>query len=327
MENNNIQLEQEANSKIKIAQNIINEVQKAVIGKDQIITKVLLAILAQGHILLEDIPGVGKTTLALAFSRAMQLNYNRIQFTPDVMPSDVTGYNVYKKSSDTFEYVKGAVLCNLFLADEINRTSSKTQSALLEVMEEGKVTVDLKAYEVPKPFSVIATQNPTGHAGTQLLPESQLDRFIMRLSLGYPTPDDEILILKSKANRNPLNEINAVATADDIVAMQNDVAKVFVDDAVYAYVVSLIAKTREHDLIQLGASPRGTISLINVSRAKAYLSGRDYVLPIDVQQSFIDTIAHRIILKSKAKVSNVTVLDILCSIMKTTPVPTGNVKK
>ncbi|MEG2813737.1 MAG: MoxR family ATPase [Oscillospiraceae bacterium] len=304
-----------------IANNIIKEVKKAVIGKDQVIIKVLLAILAKGHILLEDIPGVGKTTLALAFSRAMQLDYNRVQFTPDVMPSDVTGYNVYKKASDSFEYVKGAVLCNLFLADEINRTSSKTQSALLQVMEEGKVTVDLKTYEVPKPFAVIATQNPTGHAGTQLLPESQLDRFIMRLSLGYPTPDDELSILKSKANKTPLNEINAVASAQDIISMQDKVSQIFVDDTIYAYAVCLVVKTRNNDLVQLGASPRGTISLINISRARAYLSGRDFVLPIDVQQAFIDTIAHRIILKPKAKVSNVTVLDILCSIMKTTPAP------
>lgn len=300
---------------------IIDEVKKAVIGKDEIIQKILIAILAKGHVLLEDIPGVGKTTLAIAFSKATSLNYNRVQFTPDVMPSDITGFSIYKKTIDSFEFVKGAAMCNLFLADEINRTSSKTQAALLEVMEEGKVTVDLKTYETPKPFTVIATQNPVGHAGTQMLPESQLDRFLMKLSMGYPDKKSEMNILKSKASNQALDSIRPVADVKTILEMQNMIESVYVDDAMYAFMVELISQTRNHALIELGSSPRGTIALSNVSRVKAFLAERDYVLPIDVQSSFVDTIAHRIVLKAKAKVSNTTASDILMEIINTTKAP------
>ncbi len=306
---------------VEDCKNIINEIKKAVMGKDEIIEKVLLAILAKGHILLEDIPGVGKTTIALAFSKAMQLDYNRVQFTPDVMPSDITGYSVYKKATDSVELVQGAAICNLFLADEINRTSSKTQSALLEVMEEGRVTVDLKSYETPKPFTVIATQNPVGHAGTQMLPESQLDRFIMRLSMGYPDKQSELRILKSKANDNPLNNINPIIDGKTILAKQSMVDNVYVDDVLYKYMVELISKTRSHELIDLGASPRGTLALASVSRARAFLNGRDYVLPIDVQRSFNDTINHRIVLKAKAKMTNVSAEILLNEILNSTKSP------
>lgn len=306
---------------VEAANLIINEVKKAVKGKDDIITKVLLAILAKGHILLEDIPGVGKTTLAMAFAKATSLKYNRVQFTPDVMPSDVTGFTIYKKETDSFDFVKGAVLCNLFLADEINRTSSKTQSALLEVMEEGKVTVDLKTYDTPKPFTVIATQNPVGHAGTQMLPESQLDRFLMRLSMGYPDRSNEISILKSKALENPLDHIRPIVDAQTLLQMQNEVDHVYVHDAIYAYIVDLIDKTRKHDLIEVGASPRGSIALAAVGKAKAYLEKRDYVLPCDIQNIFYDVIGHRVLLKSKAKVANKTVKMILNQILETTKQP------
>ncbi len=299
----------------------MNEVKKAVIGKDDIIEKVLIAILAKGHILLEDIPGVGKTTLAIAFSKATNLHYNRVQFTPDVMPSDITGFSIYKKATESFELVKGAAMCNLFLADEINRTSSKTQAALLEVMEEGRVTVDLKSYETPKPFTVIATQNPIGHAGTQMLPESQLDRFLMKLSMGYPDKRSELNILKSKANLQPMDSIQPVADIDTILELQNMVESVYVDDAMYSFMVELIAQTRCHPLIELGASPRGTIALCNISRVKAFLAERDYVLPIDVQSSFVDAIAHRIVLKAKAKISNTTTKDLLSEILMSTKAP------
>lgn len=309
------------NSK-QAAKLIINEVKKVVIGKDDIIEKVLIAILAKGHILLEDIPGVGKTTLAMAFSKATNLNYNRVQFTPDVMPSDITGFSMYKKSTEKFEFVKGAAMCNLFLADEINRTSSKTQAALLEIMEEGKVTIDLKTYELPKPFTVIATQNPTGHAGTQMLPESQLDRFLMKLSIGYPDKKSEINILKSKASDlKPLDKVKSVASEQTILEMQEMVEKIYVDDCLFSYSVELISKTRNHELIELGASPRGTIALINISKAKAFLEGRDYVIPKDIQTSFYDAISHRIILKSRAKISNYTVKEILEDIITTTRAP------
>ncbi|WMJ22430.1 MoxR family ATPase [Paludicola sp. MB14-C6] len=306
---------------VEEARLIISEVRKAVKGKDDIILKVLLAILAKGHILLEDIPGVGKTTLAMAFSKATSLDYNRVQFTPDVMPSDVTGFTIYKKETETFEYVKGAVLCNFFLADEINRTSSKTQSALLEVMEEGKVTVDLKSYDTPKPFTVIATQNPVGHAGTQMLPESQLDRFLMRLTMGYPDKGSEIIILKSKATENPLEQIKPVVDAETLLSMQNAVDYVHVHDAIYNYIVELIGKTRTNEFVELGASPRGSVALAAVARARAYLQQRDYVLPCDVQNSFIDVISHRIILKSKAKIANQTVNSVLTEILNTTKQP------
>lgn len=303
------------------AASIIHEVKKAVIGKDVIIKKVLIAILSKGHILLEDIPGVGKTTLALAFSKAMQLSYNRVQFTPDVMPSDVTGFNIYKKSTDSFEFVKGAALCNLFLADEINRTSSKTQSALLEVMEEGQITVDLKTYETPKPFTVIATQNPTGHAGTQLLPESQLDRFLMRISMGYPDKSSEYAILKSKRNSVPLETINPIVSASEILELQDVIENIFVADDIYTYIVELISKTRINDYIELGASPRGTLALMTISKATAFFNKRDYVLPVDVSESFIDAVSHRIIMKSKSRIANISAVDILEDIIKSTKAP------
>lgn len=300
---------------------VINEVKKVIKGKDDIITKVLLSIISRGHILLEDIPGVGKTTLALAFSKSMQLAYNRTQFTPDVMPSDVTGYTIYHKETSSFEFVKGAVLCNLFLADEINRTSSKTQAALLQVMEEGFVTVDLKTYETPKPFTVIATQNPIGHAGTQLLPESQLDRFLVRLSMGYPSKQNEINILKSKEGTNPLDSVNAVLSITDIEKIQTLVDAVYIDDVVYTYIVELASKTRTNEMVALGVSPRGTICLANLSRAIAFMAGRDYVLPSDCKAAIGDVFGHRIVLKAKAKAANVSVESLLMQIVDTTPTP------
>lgn len=300
---------------------VIDEVRKVIKGKDDIITKVLLSIISRGHILLEDIPGVGKTTLALAFSKAMQLQYNRTQFTPDVMPSDVTGYTIYHKETASFEFIKGAVLCNLFLADEINRTSSKTQAALLQVMEEGHVTVDLKTYETPKPFTVIATQNPIGHAGTQLLPESQLDRFLVRLSMGYPSKLNEINILKSKETGNPLDSVNPVLSISDIQKIQTLVDDVYIDDVVYSYMVEIVSKTRTSEMVALGVSPRGTISLANMSRAIAFMSGRDYVLPSDIKSAIPDVFGHRIVLKAKAKAANVSVESLLLQIIETTPTP------
>lgn len=306
---------------VKAAVDIVNEVRKVVKGKDDIILQVLLAILSRGHILLEDIPGVGKTTLAIAFSKAMQLQYNRVQFTPDVMPSDVTGFSIYKKSTDSFEFQRGAALCNLFLADEINRTSSKTQSALLEVMEEGSVTVDLKTYIAPKPYTVIATQNPIGYAGTQMLPESQLDRFIIRLSMGYPDNESELLILKSKEGIGREADVRPVASTEDIINMQKETDSVFVHDTIYRYIISIINQTRNHELVELGASPRGTIALMRMSKAKAFISGRDYVTPEDVSYVAVPTLVHRLVLKPKARVSNKTSKDIITEIMQSTKAP------
>lgn len=294
---------------------IIDEVNKVVIGKRAIIGKVLTAILAKGHILLEDNPGVGKTTLALAFSKAMALVHHRLQFTPDVMPTDVCGYHLLNKDGDGYQYKPGAIMCNLFLADEINRTSPKTQSALLEVMEEGKVTIDAITREVPKPFVVIATQNPIGSIGTQMLPESQMDRFMIKLSMGYPDIKSEIGILKERQNTNPLDYVVRVVDQEEILAMQNMVEDVYIHDSIYEYIALLVQQTRENPLIDLGVSPRGSLALMNMVKATAFLNRRDYVIPADVAFNFKEVAAHRIILKPKARINNVTVDNLLEDIL------------
>ena len=318
---------QETNNKLHLeivspkAVQVMEEVKKVIVGKDAIIEKVLIAILSKGHVLIEDIPGVGKTTLALAFSKAMSLDYRRLQFTPDVLPTDVTGFSVYNKATDSFTYKPGAAVCNLFLADEINRTSSKTQSALLEVMEEGRVTVDGITREMPKPYLVIATQNPIGSIGTQMLPESQLDRFMIRLTMGYPDAQSEIDIVKGKQQANPLETVNAVVTGEDIVAMQDLVEQIYVHDAVYAYMVALANATRVHPLLELGVSPRGTIALARMSQAHAFMKGRDYVTPDDVQSVFHDVVEHRVLLSPKARVNDVTAAMILDEIQSQVELP------
>ena len=300
---------------------IIDEVKKVVLGKDEIIIQVFSAILARGHILIEDVPGVGKTTLALAFSKVLSLDYKRLQFTPDVLPSDVTGFSIFDKKTNTFVYNAGAAMCNLFLADEINRTSSKTQSALLEVMEEGKVTVDGVTREVPQPYIVIATQNPIGSAGTQMLPDSQLDRFMIRISMGYPDTQSEIDILKGKQTSNPLEFVRKAATGDDILEMQTIVDQVYVADEIYSYITDLVKATRDNQYIKLGVSPRGTIALTRIAKATAFLHGRDYVVPDDVQYVFDSVAAHRILLSSKARISEVTTPRIIAEIKAKIPAP------
>lgn len=296
---------------------IINEINKTIIGKDEVIEKVLMAILAKGHILLEDTPGVGKTTLALAFSKTMGLDYRRIQFTPEIMPADVVGFSVYSKDKEKLLYQPGAVLCNLLLVDEINRASSKTQSALLESMEEGSVTVDGVTRQLPNPFTVIATQNPIGSTGTQLLPESQMDRFMVRLSMGYPEFQDEIRILKNKQVRDLLKLLKQSTSTMEILQMQEQVENVHIDEDIYVYIARLAISTREHQLIRLGVSPRGSIALVRMSKAAAWLSGRDYVIPSDVQLVFFDVFEHRIILNSQVNLGNATTHSILTRIMQT----------
>lgn len=300
---------------------MVNEVRRAIVGKDTVICKVLMAILSRGHILLEDNPGVGKTTLALAFSKSMGLSYNRVQFTPEVMPADVVGFSVWDRASGEFSYRPGAVLCNLFLADEINRTSAKTQSALLEAMEEGQVTVDNVTRPLPRPFTVIATQNPVGSAGTQLLPESQLDRFMMRLSIGYPTLDQEVQILKQTEGARPVDSLRQVATLEDVVQMQQETALVHVDDDIYRYVASLCAATREHPLIRLGASPRAGAALVRACRASAWMAGRDYVIPGDVRLLFYNVLEHRITPDPQARLSDRTAHTLLTEVWDSVPQP------
>lgn len=297
---------------------VINEVKKAIIGKDDCIVKAVAAILAGGHILLNDIPGVGKTTLAMALSKSMSLQQNRVQFTPDVLPSDLTGFSMYQKETGQFVYQPGSVMCNLLLADEINRTSPKTQSALLEVMEEQKVTVDGVSREVPSPFIVIATQNPFGSAGTWMLPEAQLDRFMVCLQLGYPDMEDEIRILKGKQNKE---EVQAVISREELLEMQQATDQVYVQDEVYQYVGSLVNSTRNHPMIDLGISPRGTINIVQMAKALAFLRQRDYVVPEDVGDVFLSVCAHRVILNAKARVAHMDTEQILKEILKSVPVP------
>lgn len=303
------------------AQIVIDEVKKAVKGKDECIIKAFAAILAGGHILIEDVPGVGKTTLAVAFSKAMALENHRVQFTPDVLPADILGFSMYQKETGQFVYYQGTIMCNLFLADEINRTSPKTQSALLEVMEEGKVTVDGVSHEMPKPFIVIATQNPKGSAGTQLLPESQLDRFMICMSMGYPDYRDELEIAKGKSIKSQITDIHPVMNAQGLYEMQRQVEQVFVHDNIYAYIVSLVSATRNNLYIDLGISPRGTIACTKMAKAYAYLCGRNYVIPEDVTAIFADIAKHRIVLNTKARVSHVTETDVINQILGTTGQP------
>ena len=283
-------------SEMQLAAQMVNEVKKAVVGKDNAVVKVLLAILARGHILLEDIPGVGKTTMAIAFSKALGLKYNRVQFTPDVMPSDLTGFSLYDKSTGQMEYQSGALLCNLFLADELNRATSRTQSALLEAMEEGRVTVDGVSHPVPDPFLVIATQNPAGASGTQLLPDSQLDRFALRLTMGYPAPADELELLQRKMRGTAMEAVSQVAGAAQLSALRDQVDRIFVDDEILKYILHLVMATRNHPGLAQGASPRAAISLASLCRATAFLQGRDYVVPEDVRFIWVDAIAHRLVL-------------------------------
>lgn len=309
----------------RICREIINQVKKVIKNKDAVIVKTLMAILAGGHILIEDVPGVGKTSLALAFSGAMELDYKRLQFTTDVLPSDVTGFTVYNRQTGKFEYKKGAAVCNLFLADEINRASSKTQSALLEIMEEGSVTVDGVTYEMPKPYTVIATQNPVGSIGTQLLPESQLDRFLIRLSMGYPDKKSEMKILKDRKADNPLNLVTAVVNAGDILKLQQKASEVYVSDALYEYIVDLARATRNNSLIKLGLSPRGSLALMKTAKACAFVRDRDFAVPEDVSAVFYDVAAHRILLNPKAKSTGATVNTVLSRILSETPVPKGGI--
>lgn len=300
---------------------ITNEVKKVINGKDRAVVTTLLALLTGGNILIEDIPGVGKTTMAVAFSKALGLEYGRVQFTPDTLPSDITGFAVYNKDTGKFTFNKGAVFCNLFLADELNRTSSRTQAALLEAMEERQVTVEGNTFKLEKPFSVIATQNPTGASGTQLLPDSQIDRFTVRLSMGYPDSDAECKMLLNRSGKNPLNSVNCIVSKNEFLEMQSEVQNVFVSDDMARYIVSLISATRKHPLLSRGASPRATLSLTDMAKAVAFAEGRDYIVPRDVQNIFICTVNHRIILNAKASASKKNSEEILHEILRKTPKP------
>lgn len=301
---------------IEQSKQIVAEVGKAFIGKDEIVEKVLMTIYAGGHVLLQDCPGVGKTTLALAFSRVLGLDQKRIQFTTDTMPSDITGFTIFNRETNKFEYQDGAANCQLLLADEINRTSPKTQSALLEAMEEHHVTVDGITHELPAPFVCIATQNPIGSAGTQPLPESQLDRFMVCLSIGYPSRENQIRILTAQRYQNPLLELKAVTTAENVLEVQKYLSSVRATDAVLDYAVRLCEETRAHSMVEMGISPRGIAALVRMARACAILRERNYVIPEDVQSVFLDVCAHRLVLRPQARVEGVSAADVLTEILR-----------
>ena len=290
-------------------------------GKKETTDKIIMAVLARGHVLLEDVPGVGKTTTALALCRLMGMDFNRIQFTPDVVPSDVTGFTMYDKGSGKFLYRPGAVMCNMLLADEINRTSSKTQAALLEVMEEGNATVDGKTYEIPKPFTVIATQNPFGSAGTQMLPQSQMDRFMVKLSMGYPDFESQINILRDRQTEQPLDLLQMISSREEVQQLQQEVKEVEVADDILRYITLLVEATRQNDKIQLGVSPRGALALNNMAKASAYINGRDYVIPDDVLRVFAKVCAHRVILHPRAKVAGIQAEEIMEQITHQVSIP------
>ena len=303
------------------AAKVIEQVNKVILGKDRKVKEIMTAFLAGGHILLEDIPGVGKTTLATAFSKAMKLDCKRVQFTPDVMPSDLTGYSVYRSDLGQFVYQPGSVFCNLLLADEINRTSPKTQSALLEVMEERKVSVEGITRDVPDPFIVIATQNPYGNAGTQSLPEAQMDRFMITMSIGYPDFESEMDMAMSVGKIGRTDMVEPVITAEDVKEMQEEIYEVYMNKSIYKYIVELVKATRESEYIERGASPRATIALVKMSKAWAWLNGRDYVIPSDVGTQFEYVISQRIVPDMSARMEKLSRSDIINNIVKSVKRP------
>ncbi len=302
---------------------IINNVEQVIIGKRETVELVITALISNGHILLEDVPGVGKTRLIAAVARSIDGSFKRIQFTADVLPSDITGFSIYNQKTGDFEFKKGAIMSQFVLADEINRTSPKTQAALLEAMEEKQISVDGVTYKMPQPFMVMATQNPIEFMGTFPLPEAQLDRFLIKISVGYPDAESERSVLSMHQMDDPFDTLEAVATTDDIINIQNEVKKVFIHENLESYIISLVSATRNHPSVRLGASPRASLALYRTAQATAYIDGRDYVIPDDIQKMMVPVMAHRIILSQETKFSNTTAEDVLEEIKKSTPVPTG----
>lgn len=303
-------------------QEIQDEVNRIIKGKADVVQKVLAAVIGNGHILMEDIPGVGKTTLATTFARVLSLDYHRVQFTPDVLPSDILGFSMYNSQTKEFEFHEGSVFCNLFLADEINRTSPKTQSALLEVMEERQASVEGQTRKLPDPFVVIATQNPSGSSGTQMLPESQMDRFMVCLSLGYPDHDDAVSILKGEV-WNQVGRLQQMMTREELRDMQAAAESIFVHDSIYEYMVSLVEETRINELFAMGASPRACIALLRMSRSMALLAGRDFVTAQDVQSVLKDVLGHRVRLSARARAEGRDIKDCVTQLYQRVKSPRG----
>lgn len=302
---------------------LMDNMGKVIVGKDDVIELITLAFMCNGHVLIEDVPGTGKTTLALALAKSIGGQFNRISCTPDVMPSDITGFTMYNPKHERFEYHEGTIMANIFLADEINRTPPKTQSGLLEAMEEHHVTVDGKHYDLPDPFMVIATQNPVEYLGTYPLPEAQMDRFIIKMHIGYPDFEEELLIMERFKDDHPLKDLQPVISLDEVHEIQQAILSVTMDPSIQRYILSLVRETRESKQTLLGVSPRGSLFLSRMAKAKAYFSGRDYVIPDDVKNLFVPVCAHRMMIKPEMKYENQSSEDILEQILKKVDVPAG----
>jgi len=301
---------------------LIENVEKVIVGKRSVIELILVALLSDGHVLIEDVPGVGKTQIVATLARSVNGIFNRVQFTPDLMPSDIMGFSMFNPATREFEYRKGAAMCNFLLADEINRTSPKTQSSLLEIMEENQVTVDGKTYKLPKPFMVLATQNPVESFGTYPLPEAQMDRFFLKLSIGYPGKNEEKLILDRFGSENPLNKLKPVTNTDELLELQNQVKEVKVEDCIKDYIVNIVEATRNSQHVVLGGSPRASLNLYRASKAWAFIRGREYVIPDDIQAMAVPVLAHRIIMNSGAKMKSITAENVVNEAIMKVKVPT-----
>ncbi|MEK7693718.1 MAG: MoxR family ATPase [Chloroflexota bacterium] len=304
-----------------IAERIIGNVEKVIIGKEREVRLALVALLCQGHVLIEDVPGVGKTILARSLAVSAGCNFRRIQFTPDLLPSDVTGVSIYNQKTGDFEFRPGPIVAQVVLADEINRATPKTQSSLLEAMEERQVTVDGVTHKMPAPFIVLATQNPIEYEGTFPLPEAQLDRFLLRIHLGYPSMTDEVLIMEGQQRQHPIDTLEAVTGPGEILSMQRAVKDIYVDPLIKQYIVSIVDATRKHGAVYLGASPRGSLALYRTCQARALLDGRDFVLPDDVKELAYATLGHRIIIAPAARVKNATPKEVVEQSIERIPVP------
>jgi MoxR-like ATPase len=309
-----------------IADKIADNVEKVIVGKHDVVQLTVIALLCEGHLLIEDVPGTGKTMLAKSIARSLGCNFRRIQFTPDMLPSDVTGVSVFNQKTREFEFRPGPVMAQVVLTDEINRATPKTQSALLEAMEERQITVDGVTYPMEQPFLVLATQNPIEYEGTFPLPEAQLDRFMMRVNLGYPGDKDEIVMLDRQQHSHPINHLKQVVSSEELVDAQRNIRDVYIDDLVKEYIVRLVKTTRKHPDVYLGASPRGSIALYKTGQARAAIQGRDYVLPDDIKALAMVTLAHRLIISPSARIKNVDPRAVIQEIMDSTPVPGARVR-